>query len=98
MNEAWDARRHRRTLVFRTAKIVAAGVAGHIDCAILNVSESGAALLLPNLAAVPAVFDLVIDPDGTMRNCELRWRTHNRAGIQFADACRTATDEERAPG
>jgi hypothetical protein len=81
-----ERRTHPRFLTLTTAKIVGDNTALPIDCAILNFSESGAALLVPGLTTVPEVFRLVIDPDGAVRTCRLLWRTGNRIGVRFRHA------------
>ncbi len=79
-----EKRIHPRALTLKTGKIVGADTARAIDCAILNESDHGAALLVPELTPIPDLFCLVIDPDGATRACRLRWRTGNRIGVYFA--------------
>ncbi len=80
-----EARTHPRVLTLKTAKIFSDGMPEQTDCAILNISNGGAALLVPDLAVVPMTFTLVIDPYGLVRSCQLRWRAGNRVGVQFTD-------------
>jgi hypothetical protein len=81
-----ERRVHPRLLTLRTAKIIGDDTAAPIDCAILNESKFGAALLVPSIPAVPEQFRLVIDPHGTVRACRLRWRAGNRIGVCFRNA------------
>jgi hypothetical protein len=78
-----DKRRHPRQLTLRTAKIFHEGRAAAIDCAIVNISEGGACILLSNPAAVPDAFKLTIDRDGEIRGCSVAWRSGNRIGVAF---------------
>ncbi len=81
-----DRRAHSRLLTLKTAKIASNDIAQQIDCAILNMSESGAAILVPRLAVVLREFLLVTDPDGEVRCCSLRWSSGARIGISFRRA------------
>ena len=103
-----EQRIHPRFLTLKTAQIVADGLAAPIDCAILNYSQSGAALLVPRFTAVPDAFRLLIDPDGAMFACRVRWRSGSRVGVSFhrpGEACAvpdepgvTATKERAGHG
>jgi hypothetical protein len=50
-----------RQRVLKTGKIIFNGSASVIDCAVRNVSESGACLMVVNAVVVPAEFTLQWD-------------------------------------
>lgn len=77
------ARRHPRTLTFMTGKINLPGVDPSIGCAILNVSDWGACILVPNADAIPRTFTLMVDPTEAIYQCHVRWKTGNRIGVSF---------------
>ncbi|RAI39325.1 PilZ domain-containing protein [Rhodoplanes roseus] len=76
-----EQRRSPRYLTLATAQIAAA--AGVLDCAVLNVSAGGACLLVNDAAAVPEVFDLLVDPERFRIRCALAWRTRHHVGVAF---------------
>jgi PilZ domain len=78
-----DKRRHPRHLTLRTAKIFCNRGVPAIDCAIVNISDGGACILLSDPGEIPNVFDLAIDNDGKMRGCRVAWRSGNRIGVAF---------------
>jgi hypothetical protein len=67
----------------KTAKIFHDRRASAIDCAIVNISDGGACILLSNATVVPDAFNLTIDHDGEMRGCTVAWRAGNRIGVAF---------------
>jgi hypothetical protein len=80
-----EARKNLRHLTLKTAKIVFDDMSSPIDCAILNISDGGACILVPRLAEIPDVFRLVVDPNGTTHLCGVRWKSGNRVGLAFHD-------------
>jgi hypothetical protein len=70
-----------RQRVLKTGKIIFNGSASVIDCAVRNVSESGACLMVVNAVVVPAEFTL--QWDGGSRFCSVVWRQINRLGVEF---------------
>lgn len=76
-----NRRRNERTPVFEAALITDQGPP--IPCAILNMSETGAAVRLsvPDQSC-PTLFTL--QPlDGQPRRCEVRWRRDDQIGVEF---------------
>jgi hypothetical protein len=59
--------------------------ASPIKCAILNISEGGACLLVPNTAYIPNAFDLAIDFTGRKYACRVAWKTATKLGVLFHD-------------
>lgn len=75
-----EQRRFRRHLTLATARIVAENT---IDCAVLNISQGGACLLVADPDAVPRSFELVVDPGRLKVRCRLAWRSRHRIGVAF---------------
>lgn len=78
-----EKRLEPREQTLRTGTIHAAEMASAIDCAIFDISESGACILVPAGAEIPDTFDLAIDPDRASRLCRLAWRAGSRIGVSF---------------
>jgi hypothetical protein len=76
-------RRSERHLTLRTGKIMSAGGADALECAILNVSAHGACLLVPSSVEVPHEFSLSIDGETAMRSCTVAWKSGARLGVSF---------------
>jgi hypothetical protein len=81
--QASDKRRSQRQLTLMTAKIFCDRHAAAVDCAVVNISEGGACILLSDPATVPNLFNLAIDNEGKMRGCRVAWRSGNRIGVAF---------------
>lgn len=77
-----EQRQGERVLVLKSAHIRRDHEPA-IDCAVLNVSESGACILVPRNTAIPSRFELVIDPDPACRACVVVWRDDARIGVEF---------------
>jgi hypothetical protein len=54
-------------------------------CAVRNISETGAALEIPQQAIVPHEFKLVITTEQISRQCHVIWRKGNRIGVAFEE-------------
>jgi PilZ domain len=78
-----DRRQKTRQLTLKTAKINALHVPSGIDCAVLDISEEGACILLPAGAEIPSSFDLAIDFSGERYVCTVAWRSGNKIGVSF---------------
>ena len=78
MNEHRTAPRHR---VLKAATIEFGG--GAIDCAIRNLSASGAALEVASPLGIPDQFNLVISADHSSQRCRVVWRKEKRIGVTF---------------
>ena len=78
-----EARTKLRHLTLKTAKIVFEDTSSSIDCAILNLSDGGACILVPRFAKIPNAFRLVVDPDGNTYACSVRWKSGSRVGLAF---------------
>ncbi|ODT13897.1 MAG: hypothetical protein ABS35_36510 [Kaistia sp. SCN 65-12] len=54
------------------------------DCAIRNLSASGAKLILDNIVGIPDQFNLQFE-DGTQRHCTIRWKKLSELGVEFKE-------------
>ena len=84
-----DKRRAQRHLTLRTGRILAEDGQGTVDCAVLNISQTGACILVPAGTMIPEGFELAIDCETMVRNCQVVWRDGPRIGLSFD--CRGAS-------
>jgi hypothetical protein len=82
-------------MTLQTAKILADGVTDGIDCAVLNVSETGACILVPPGVAISETFELAIDNEEAIRTCTLVWQDGARIGVTFATGEDSASSAAR---
>jgi hypothetical protein len=78
-----NMREQPRELTLKTAKIKTKIMESAIHCAILNISDTGACILVPDQTDIPDTFDLTIDPIGSNYACRVAWRSKNRIGVSF---------------
>jgi len=78
MNEHRIAPRHR---VLKAGTIEFGG--GAIDCAVRNLSASGAALEVASPLGIPDQFNLIIAADHSSHRCRVVWRKDKRIGVTF---------------
>jgi hypothetical protein len=57
-----------------------------VDCLVRNLSETGAAMEVPNQGGIPARFELVIPGDALSLWCRVVWRKDHRMGVMFVKA------------
>ena len=79
-----DKRHQRRQRVLKAGTIAFGG--SHIDCAVRNISTTGAALEVESQAGIPTSFELLITADRFIRRCHVVWRRGRRLGIAFETA------------
>jgi PilZ domain len=72
------APRHR---VLKSGLIILRKRASVINCTVRNLSSTGAAIWLPNAAALPPKFDLLFD--NAIRRCIVVWRQADLMGVKF---------------
>ena len=80
-----ESRRSERHMTLRTGKISVVDEPNQIDCAILNISQSGACILIPTGAVVSEFFELAIDGENAIRDCRRIWRDSSRVGVAFVN-------------
>ena len=79
-----ELRRSPRVKITRKAWIVGKGGAAPVECAIDNVSNTGAALMLKDGSGVPDEFVLLLTSKGEVRRrCEVVWRLPSKIGVRF---------------
>ena len=76
-----DKRNIFRKRVLKTAHIILSDRAPKLDCAVRNLSDTGACLQVSTTYGIPASFDVVIE--GERRACRSIWRTDTKIGITF---------------
>jgi hypothetical protein len=72
----------RRTL--KTARIVFNNRFSAMDCAVRNLSDHGAMLLVAGPHGIPDAFLLELDDGVTTHDCRVIWRDEKRLGVEFA--------------
>lgn len=81
-----ERRARPRSLTLKTGKILRADDARGIDCAILDLSEGGARILVSDPTEVPQKFLLKVDRTHTVHVCERVWTDGNRIGLSCHSA------------
>jgi hypothetical protein len=76
-----DRRKHPRTETDEPAYISADGLSTR--CRLVNISEEGAAIEVPDPAYLPSHFRLMTEKDRVTRNCRMIWIKQNRIGVAF---------------
>jgi hypothetical protein len=77
-----EKRKHfRRAEVYETAYIFSSG--SSTRCRMLNVSDEGTALDVPNPSFIPERFQLMTERDRAIRNCRIVWIRQNSIGVAF---------------
>ncbi|QIO98835.1 PilZ domain-containing protein [Bradyrhizobium symbiodeficiens] len=78
-----ERRKHDRTEVNEIAYIFGDG--SSLRCRVLNFSEEGAAIELPDQRCTSSQFKLMIENNRAIRNCRLIWSSGSRIGVKFVD-------------
>jgi hypothetical protein len=68
--------------VLKGARILIPSLGISVDCAVRDLSETGACLVLTAPVAVTDNFELALY-DGAIRQCRVIWRTPRRLGVSF---------------
>src|SRR4051794_7519442 len=76
-----ERRRSERTDLDEIAYISASG--SSTRCRVVNISEDGAALEVPDAKYVPSCFHLMTQQDRVIRSCRVVWIKQNRIGVKF---------------
>jgi hypothetical protein len=77
-----DERRIMRKRVFKGARILMPELGISSDCAIRDLSETGACLLLTAPVGICDTFELAMY-DMTIKPCRVVWRAGRRVGVAF---------------
>jgi hypothetical protein len=70
-----------RKRVLKSAQIVLSDKAPKLECAVKNISDTGACLQVSTTYGLPMSFDVVIE--GARRQCRVVWRTDTNLGVMF---------------
>jgi len=63
-------------------------------CLLVNVSDSGARLIMSSVEDVPDCFELVLSRKGEVRRqCEVTWRREKSVGVRFVLHASTEDEE-----
>ncbi len=85
-----NKRTARRYRVLKQGKILLPSQLSAIDCAVRDVSETGAKLVCPSEFVTCNEFRLVIPADRIMRDVKVAWRRPDMVGVQFTSEPRKA--------
>jgi hypothetical protein len=78
-----ERRRVERDAVNETAHIYGDG--SSISCCVVNISELGAAIEVPDPRFIRDRFKLSLEKDRIVRDCRLVWQSASRIGVEFTD-------------
>ena len=78
-----ERRKKHRSRTIKVGKIIFNRKLSVIDCAIRNLTDRGANLVLPNITSLPETFELHIPIDALKRSCRVVWRLPDRIGVAF---------------
>ncbi len=56
-----------------------------IECQVRNLSETGAKLTLASTISVPDRFEIKLDRENDIRNCQVMWRTLTELGVRILE-------------
>jgi hypothetical protein len=79
----FEKRRHERVLTLKTADILFDKAGNARECAIVDISEGGACLLVETSLDLPDTFELTTHRDGLTRTCHVAWRSAHKVGVSF---------------
>jgi hypothetical protein len=82
-------RKGSRSRTLKTGRILLPG-GGVMDCAIRDISETGARIRIGAATPLPKRFQLHCVTDATVADAELRWQRGTEAGLAFLDKPRPA--------
>jgi hypothetical protein len=78
-----EHRKSERRLTLKTGRIVAVNNDYYVECAILNVSQHGACILVPVGAKTEDRFTLLVDGSDRIQQCTVAWREGSRIGVSY---------------
>lgn len=78
-----------RQRILKSAKIVFDDWTA-IDCAVRDVSETGAKVKVAGAPSLPAKFQLLMLSDNTIRPVQVTWKQHDSVGVVFSGAAKRA--------
>jgi len=87
-----DKRQAKRKRVLKGARILIPSLGISVDCAVRDLSETGACLVLTTPVAITDNFELALY-DGAIRQCSVVWRTPRRLGVSFQLVAQPASSQ-----
>ncbi len=79
-----EKRKTKRQAIQRRVWIDLGNGAPLIECALGNMSDTGAKLVLPNRRPLPSQFVLCLASDGRVaRKCRIAWKEGDTIGVEF---------------
>jgi hypothetical protein len=90
-----NAERAYRRKVLKSGVICFNGRHSTYPCALRNISDHGARLMIDMPERVPNNFELHIELDGLWAECEVVWRGYDSLGVRFVNPPRTVAPRRR---
>jgi hypothetical protein len=77
-----ERRKSARSRILKSAKLIL-GRTSIIDCAVRNLTNTGARIQVANTVNLPQDFEMTFDGGHSIRPCRLVWRTVTETGVEF---------------
>jgi hypothetical protein len=77
-----NRRQTKRRRVLKGARILIPSLGISVDCAVRDISNAGAGLIMTSPIAISDSFELALY-DGIIKPCRVVWRTASRIGVSF---------------
>jgi hypothetical protein len=90
-----EKRRNRRRPIKHIVHI-ATGVGPPLQCQMIDVSESGARLIVDDPKSAPETFLIMLN-DNLLRWCQVMWRSNTQIGIKFVNPLQSSTTKKPKP-
>ena len=79
----------KRMRVLKSAKLILDDMRS-IDCAVRDISATGAKVLIGSSNNLPDKFRLFMVADSTIRDVEIAWKRHDMIGVNFTSEAKSA--------
>jgi PilZ domain len=86
---AEQRRAAKRMRVLKSAKLILDDMRS-IDCAVRDISSTGAKVLIVSGNNLPDKFRLFMVADSTIRDVEIAWKRHDMIGVNFTSEAKSA--------
>ncbi len=86
---AEQRRAAKRMRVLKSAKLILDDMRS-IDCAVRDISSTGAKVLIVSGNNLPDKFRLFMVADSTIRDVEIAWTRHDMIGVNFTSEAKSA--------
>ena len=91
-----DLRRLPRSLTQTTGKVRFENIKSDFDCAVLNIHDAGACILVSDPIEIPETLELTIDRDGAHYVCRVVWKSGRRIGLSFQASAISQADQPQS--